>query len=106
MQQIRFIDKDKNKILFFTTLRNRVDEYFKEAGLSKHYNTRMVIKTIILLCAYILPFIFILFLHLSTVSNLILWSIMGFALAGIGMNVMHDANHGSYSTNTKVNYWL
>jgi linoleoyl-CoA desaturase len=31
---------------------------------------------------------------------------MGFSLAGIGMSVMHDANHGAYSSSHKANYWL
>ena len=35
-----------------------------------------------------------------------LWSIMGLSVAGIGMSVMHDANHGSYSPSSRVNYWL
>ena len=28
---------------------------------------------------------------------------MGFGMAGIGMSVMHDANHGSYSKSKTVN---
>jgi linoleoyl-CoA desaturase len=31
---------------------------------------------------------------------------MGLSKAGVGMSVMHDANHGSYSKNSRVNYWL
>ena len=30
---IRFIDKDKDKALFFSTLRKRVDGYFKEINM-------------------------------------------------------------------------
>jgi linoleoyl-CoA desaturase len=29
--------------------------------------------------------------------------LMGLGMAGIGMGVMHDANHGSYSKNSKLN---
>jgi len=36
----------------------------------------------------------------------ILWSIMGFGLAGIGLSIMHDANHGAYSKNEKVNTYV
>jgi len=106
MQQIRFIDRDKNRNLFFATLRSRVDNYFKSNNISKHYNTQMVLKTIILLCAYILPFAGILFLHFPTGINFALWTLMGISLSGIGMSIMHDANHGSYSASSKVNYWL
>ena len=31
---IRFVDKDKDKALFFATLRKRVDSYFKENNIS------------------------------------------------------------------------
>lgn len=103
---IRFVDKDKDKALFFSTLRKRVDSYFKENNISKHYNTTMVIKTIVMLSAYLLPFLFILIFNPSFKIALVLWTIMGFGLAGVGMSVMHDANHGAYSSNSRVNYWL
>ncbi len=31
------------------------------------------------------------------------YALMGFGIAGIGLSVMHDANHGAYSRNQKVN---
>ena len=31
---------------------------------------------------------------------------MGFGTAGIGLSIMHDANHGAYSKNSKINYWM
>ena len=106
MQQIRFVDSTKKKELFFATLRQRVDQHFKSANISKNLNGVMVMKTIILLSAYIIPFICILFIPMSTAVSMLLWSIMGAALAGVGMSVMHDANHGSYSSNSTVNKWM
>lgn len=103
---IRFSHKDQNKAVFFSELRKRVDAYFKEKNISKHYNLEMVIKTIVLLSAYILPFIALLIFQQSFGISLCLWSLIGFALAGIGMSVMHDANHGAYSSSSKTNYWL
>lgn len=32
-----------------------------------------------------------------------LWAIMGIGIAGIGVNIMHDANHGAFSKNKMVN---
>lgn len=103
---IRFIDKDKDKALFFATLRKRVDGYFRENKISKHCNTTMVVKTVILLSSYILPFIAILVFNPSFPIALLLWAVMGFGLSGIGMSVMHDANHGAYSSSHKTNYWM
>lgn len=42
----------------------------------------------------------------SNLITLLLWTIMGFGMAGIGLSIMHDANHGSYSKKKKVNaFW-
>ncbi len=105
-QAVRFIDRDKDKSKFFSTVRQRVDAYFKEHKLSKHYNAQMVIKTIALLSLYLLPFAAILIFQPSFGISLILWLLMGFGLAGIGMSIMHDANHGAYSSSHKTNLWL
>jgi linoleoyl-CoA desaturase len=104
VQEIRFSDKEKN--VFFATLRSRVDQYFKTNQISKYYNKGMVAKTVILLSAYILPFIALLFIPMPNWLFFALWLLMGFAIAGIGMGVMHDANHGSYSKSGKANFWL
>lgn len=32
-----------------------------------------------------------------------LWIVMGFFMAGIGLSIMHDANHGAYSNNKIIN---
>lgn len=104
--QIRFIDKDKDKAKFFSTLRQRVDTYFKENKISKHADAEMVIKTIVCLSGYILPFVALLIFKPSYPISILLWIIMGIFLAGIGMSVMHDANHGAYSRSHKINKWL
>ncbi len=103
---VRFIDKDKDKSQFFSTLRQRVDAYFKEKKLSKHYNAAMVFKTIILLAGYLIPFACLLIFTPSIGISMAIWAIMGFAVAGIGMSIMHDANHGGYSASAKTNYWM
>jgi linoleoyl-CoA desaturase len=102
--QVKFVAKDKN--LFFSTLKKRVDVYFKEQNLSKYANSAMVTKSATLLAMYILPFAVIVAFQPSFGISLILWSVMGFGLAGLGMSVMHDANHGAYSSNKAVNYMM
>jgi linoleoyl-CoA desaturase len=99
--QVRFTNKSKSA--FFTTLKKRIDEHFNETGISKHANSAMVIKTIVLLSAYILPFVAILLLNPPLWASLLMWTVMGFGLAGMGMSVMHDANHGAYSENAFIN---
>src|SRR4051812_43241407 len=105
-QKIRPRFVSPNKTDFFSVLQKRVNDYFVENKLAKQANSEMVLKTIVLLSAYILPFLFFCFVHVSTVTLMLLYAVMGFALAGIGMSIMHDSNHGSYSRNQTVNNWL
>jgi len=101
MKEIKF--KTGEEIRFFQTLRERVERYFEERNLSKNANTAMVVKTIVLISAYVLPFVAILTLPMSFGVSLLLWLVMGWAMAGIGMSIMHDANHGAYSSNNRIN---
>ncbi len=99
--QVKFIDRDKSA--FFNTLRENVDRYFTENKISRHANATMVIKTIVLMIMYLVPLILICLFHPGPGVSLLLWSVMGFGLAGMGMSVMHDANHGAYSSSERVN---
>jgi linoleoyl-CoA desaturase len=101
---VRFTNRNQND--FAKTLRKRVNGYFKAEGISQNANTAMIIKTVVMLSAYILPFIALIAFTPPLWASLLLWGLMGFALAGIGMSVMHDANHGAYSKNQKVNKWV
>lgn len=104
MQTIRFTASEPSD--FHKALRQRVNNYFKSNNLSRHANANMVFKTIFMMCLYIVPFIMI-----NTVVSvgwvaLIMWALMGFGLAGIGLSIMHDANHGAYSKNAGVNKFI
>ncbi len=89
---------------FYNITRKRVHEYFKSEGISKHANAKMVIKTILLLSLYLVPYVLMLTgVFTSLWMVFICWMIMGTGMAGVGLSVMHDANHGSYSKNRKVN---
>lgn len=89
---------------FFDTLRKRVNNYFKENEISRYANLNMKIKTFSMLTIYFLPFILMLVSNISSFSgSLVLWSIMGIGMSGIGLSIMHDANHGAYSQSKKVN---
>lgn len=100
--KVKFVSKDKSS--FFDVLKERVEQYFIANNISKYANTSMVIKTILMLLIYFAPFAVILFLNPPLWLCLILWILMGLGLAGIGMSVMHDANHGAYSSNKKINF--
>ena len=89
---------------FSKTLKERVDAYFKENGLSRQGDWRMYAKTVLMLGLFFTPWAFIAFG--GTGAGWQFWVaeiVMGFGLAGIGLNVMHDANHGSFSKHKWVN---
>ena len=92
---------------FAKALRQRVEAHFKEKGIHKKANRQMVIKTFILVGAYIGSLALI--STGATGAGWVFWATqitMGLALAGIGMAVMHDGNHGAYSENKTVNRWV
>jgi linoleoyl-CoA desaturase len=89
---------------FVATLHKRVNDYFKINNISRHANTEMVVKTIIMFTLYIVPYFLIVTGTVAGNGWLIgLMVIMGLGLAGIGLSVMHDANHGAYSKKAWVN---
>jgi linoleoyl-CoA desaturase len=89
---------------FFTTLNQRVNEHFKSHGITKHANSEMFFKTFAMFAIYFTPYILILTETVTSTWPLIgLCIVMGIGLAGIGLSVMHDANHGSYSKKPWVN---
>lgn len=89
---------------FSKTLRQRVETYFKEQGIHKKANGHMVVKTVLMLSLYFAPLVLI--TTGVTGGGWMFWTvevIMGLALAGIGMAVMHDGNHGAYSDRKSIN---
>ena len=98
---VKFIGQDGNE--FYHVLRSNVQHYFQQEGIDTFANTAMRLKTATLLTAYIGGFICVLTVPMPWFLMLPVWIFMGVACAGIGMSVMHDANHGSYSPNPQVN---
>ena len=104
IRRIRF--QNKEQATFVKELRRRVNGYFKENNISRNANLQMVIKSITMFLIYLVPYAFVYLGVLSGAWALLLAVVMGVGMAGIGMSVMHDANHGAYSSNPKVNNLL
>jgi len=103
MTPIKFKSNSTAQLDFAKTLKERVQHYFTSNNIAQTANSAMVIKTIVMVGLYIVPFILVLTLNLSLFWALIMAIIMGFGIAGTGMGVMHDACHGSYSNKKWVN---
>jgi len=100
-QTLTFSRKDTAK--FFKTLNSRVNNYFKENNIKRTGDWRIWLKTVVMFSAFVTPYILILTLNLPMWAHILLTVLMGIAMAGIGMNVMHDGNHGSFSNKPWIN---
>jgi linoleoyl-CoA desaturase len=87
---------------FASTLRKRVHLYFKENGITKYANGAMVAKTVFMFSLFWIPYVCLYFVS-SGWLTVLCYALMGTGMAGIGLSVMHDANHGAYSQKKWVN---
>ncbi len=104
-RSIRFIPNKKDD--FITVLRKRVKAHFESQKKSVYANANMVIKTIFMFALYLVPyFLMITGIVTHTWVLILMWALMGLGMSGIGLSVMHDANHGAYSKNKRVNKYM
>ena len=91
---------------FSNALNQAVHEYFVSAQRKKTGNKILYIKSVVLVSSAFAIYALLLFAGLPTWANILLCIALGFNMAGIGFNVMHDSGHGSYSTKLWVNYLM
>jgi linoleoyl-CoA desaturase len=103
MKKIKFISSDSKQQHFADAVRKNVNDYFSEKGISTKGNFSMVVQTFAMLSIYIVPLVLILTVSMSAWIAMILAIVIGVGMVGIGMCVMHDAVHGSYSSKEWVN---
>jgi linoleoyl-CoA desaturase len=107
MNEIKALTFARTNRDFSITLNKRVNEYFRNNHLSRHANSEMVIKTICMFLAYFGPYVLIVSgIVTGTLGLLIAVLVMSLGLAGIGLSVMHDANHGAYARRNWINVVL
>ncbi|WP_243431432.1 fatty acid desaturase family protein [Algoriphagus lutimaris] len=105
MKNIRFNKTGTGE--FSKTLHSRVNSYFKERQKNTYGDRRMVIKSIFMISVFFIPLAVIgSGLVSSTLLLFALYVLSGLGMAGVGMGVMHDAIHGSYSKNSQINKYL
>lgn len=101
----KVVYNNKNAV-FFQSLKIAVDQYFKEKGVQKTGNWKLYTKALVLIPTAIITYILLLTTPQTVISGILLSSLLGFTLACIGFNIMHDACHGSYSSKKWVNELL
>src|SRR5690606_41551196 len=100
-QTLSFSRTDSAK--FFRTLNKRVNNYFKENNIKRTGNWKISVKTIVMFSIFLTPYFLLLTLNMPSWAQLLLTVVMGVGMAGVGMNVMHDGNHGSFSNKEWIN---
>jgi linoleoyl-CoA desaturase len=96
----------KDTLKFFRTLNSRVNNYFKENNIKKTGNWKLHLKTIVMFSIFLVPYFFLLTMDMPFWVYLLLNIVIGIGMAGVGMNVMHDGNHGSYSSKSWLNKFM
>lgn len=104
---VNFVSSSPDKDKFFAVLRQRVQAHFKNNNISPNANFAMYFKTVFMLSLYIVPFVLVYTQFWA--PPWVLWlayCAMGVGVVGIGMSIMHDAIHQSYSKHGWINRFL
>lgn len=99
--RVKFLNKEKSQ--FFNVLRTKVDAYFHDNQINKTGGRPILFKACCMLGVYLGSFALILSGRFSEWQMLALTVLMGVGVAGVGMSVMHDAIHGSFSERSWIN---
>ena len=100
MAKITFDNRNNE---FYQSLKASVDNYFDKLQIKKTGDWRLFSKTIILSVAALSIYCSLIFVNMNGSTALLLCALLGFLGASIGFAIMHDANHGSYSTKNWLN---
>jgi linoleoyl-CoA desaturase len=91
---------------FHRELRRRVDDYFRQGELNQRDSGRMYLKTAVILSAFVVSYVLLVFFAATWWQGLLLSVALGITMAQIGFNIQHDAGHQAYSERRSVNKWL
>jgi linoleoyl-CoA desaturase len=103
MAKFSFNNKNND---FFNSLKKDVDNYFNTKKIAKTGDWRLYLKTFIILSTAAALYTTLVFFKPTLGIAIPLCIALGLTFAGIGFNIMHDANHGSYSPNKNINFIL
>lgn len=88
---------------FQKTLNERINAYLRDNNITGRDVPAMYIKTAVVLAWWLGTYLLLLLGHFAPLVNVILCLVWAMAIASVGFNVMHDANHGAYSNNPRIN---
>jgi linoleoyl-CoA desaturase len=104
------VKKTSSKNLPFTqrgdfqkTLNERVNALLQDNNRPKRDLPAMYLKSAFALACWLGVYLLLLLGGFPTWVNVLLCLVWALAIASVGFNVMHDANHGGYSDNPRIN---
>jgi linoleoyl-CoA desaturase len=86
-------------------LKAKINDYFLEVGRSTTGNYRLFIKAVILMVSFLFIYIHLVFFPPTVILQVLEGIVLGFVVAAIGFNVMHDGAHGSFSKFKWINHF-
>ena len=89
---------------FHSELKRRINTYFSEKGKSFTGGVRIYTKAIVLFTVFLALYVHLVFFTPVTWLAVLECILLGFAVASIGFNIMHDGGHGSFSKKPWVNH--
>jgi linoleoyl-CoA desaturase len=91
---------------FQKTLNERINAYLRDNNLPRRDVPTMYLKTMVVLAWWLVTYLLLLLGHFPPLVNIVLCLVWAMALASVGFNVVHDANHSGYSDHPFVNKWI
>lgn len=88
---------------FYMLLKKRVNTYFKEANISKKGGSKLLVKGLLVLSIWLVPYFLILTQELNEGLMLGLCVMMGTGMCLVGTNIMHEGCHGTFSAHPLIN---
>ena len=91
---------------FYRELKALVNDHVSDPARARRAQRRIYIKSLVLLLWTAASWAGLVFVATTWWQAGLLSVSLGLALAGIGFNVTHDANHGSYSERRRLNHYM
>lgn len=92
---------------FTIALNHRVMTYFKSNDINSRAGKSMLLKSLLLFGSFVGVYLLIIMGAISNLGYLFcLWALLGLGQSFIGMSIMHDAVHETYSKNKLVGFLL
>ena len=96
--------KNTGNTEFFSTLKKRVDAYFKSKKLKKQGDWRMILKTVFIVIVLFSGYGFLVSNNISNgLLALLVCALLGMFTAFAGFNMAHDGAHGAYASKAGLN---